>query len=602
MNPNQSNYKNYMITRFLIIIFNDLVILNFSLYISYFLRLDYFINIHDIAYVFFISSLIYLIFFNIFELSKQYFRYFNLSSLTLYTKLFLIYLFIFTIFVFIQKSFYIPRSLVIIFPVFFFILLITNRFIIAKIFFQTSLKKNSKSIIFGFNYLSSASLNSYSNILFYVDNNDINSNKIINGIKIIDSRKFEKIYKRYNYERILIQDDKTFRKSRDLILDYIKEKEILVQKISYDKNNISTSPYFDFNYFFKRRSKVSNLSKLYENKVILITGAGGSIGSNIALQLIKTKFRKLILIENSEYNLYKISNNINLINKNNIISILANFSNELEMKKILNKHNVEVIFHAAAYKHVPLIETNPFAAISNNFINTYNFANLVMKNKIPFFCLISSDKAVRPTNIMGASKRLAELSMSYLNKNRSNTSTTFCSVRFGNVINSSGSVMPMFMNQIEKNGPVTITHKDIIRYFMTIEEAGNLVLNIYKVAKGGETFLLDMGNPIKLLDLAKLMIQFSGKTLKQKNQDGDISIKFIGLRKGEKLFEELLIDDEARQTRIKHIFQSIEKSISNKEYEILLSRVIKATKTQDIISLTNLLNNKYIAYKANESA
>lgn len=594
-----SNYKNYMFLRLVIVILNDLLILNLSLYFSYFLRLDYFIKIHDIYNVFFISSFIYLILFYIFDLARQYFRYFNLNSITLYAKLYFVYLFIFALFVIIQKSFYIPRSLIIIFPIFFFIVLIINRIIVANIFFQPLLKKNSKSIIFGFNSFSNHALSSYANVLFYVDDNIINSNKIINGIKIIDSKHFQKIYRKSDFNRILIQNDKTFIKNRDLILDHIKEKQILVQNISYDKNDISTTPYFDFNYFFKRQSKVSNLSKVYDNKIILITGAGGSIGSNIVLQLTKTKFNKLILIENSEYNLYNISNKIQSGIKKNIIFKLIDFSDEFEINDIFKNYKVDIIFHAAAYKHVPLIESNSFAAIRNNFINSYYFARTVMKNKIPFFCLISSDKAVRPTNIMGASKRLAELSLTYLNNNQLNKNTTFCSVRFGNVINSSGSVMPLFMSQIKKNGPITITHKDIIRYFMTIEEAGNLVLNVYKIAKGGETFLLDMGKPIKLFDLAKLMIQFSGKSLKQKNQEGEISIKFIGLRRGEKLFEELLIDDEAKKTSLEFIYQSIEKKISNKEFINLSKKIIRTTNTKNLKGLINLLKNKFIAYKPN---
>jgi FlaA1/EpsC-like NDP-sugar epimerase len=220
--------------------------------------------------------------------------------------------------------------------------------------------------------------------------------------------------------------------------------------------------------------------------------------------------------------------------------------------------------------------------------------NLAIKFNVNNFCLISSDKAVRPTNIMGASKRLAELSLVYLN-NLNNHSTNFCAVRFGNVINSSGSVKPIFQSQIDSNQPLTLTHKKIIRYFMTIEEAANLVLNTIKISKGGEIFLLDMGDPIKLYDLAKLMIQFSGKTIK-KNGSGDIEIKTIGLREGEKLYEELLIDKESVKSSIKSIYQSLEKQINNKQFKRLYSQINHSYKSNNTEELKKILRNNFINY------
>ena len=219
---------------------------------------------------------------------------------------------------------------------------------------------------------------------------------------------------------------------------------------------------------------------------------------------------------------------------------------------------------------------------------------LISQYKVPNFCLISSDKAVRPTNIMGASKRLSELALSYLDNSKSNK-TIFCSVRFGNVINSSGSVKPLFQEQIDNNFPVTLTHKKIIRYFMTIEEAANLVLNTTKISQGGEIFLLDMGDPIKLYDLAKLMIQFSGKSLK-KNGNGDIDIKIIGLREGEKLYEELLIDEKSLQSSVKYIYQSLESKISNKNFQEIYSNILNFYESNNIESLKKTLKGKFINY------
>ena len=297
-------------------------------------------------------------------------------------------------------------------------------------------------------------------------------------------------------------------------------------------------------------------------------------------------------MDNSEFNLYNLSSKIK--NKVNINFNLVNFNNKNDVKKILTNNKVDIIFHAAAYKHVPLIETNPFSAIKNNFLDTYEFMKLITQYNVSNFCLISSDKAVRPTNVMGASKRLSELALTYLNNLKSHK-TVFCSVRFGNVINSSGSVKPLFQYQIDNNLPLTLTHKKIIRYFMTIEEAANLVLNTIKISKGGEIFLLDMGKPIYLYDLAKLMIQFSGKTIKI-NGNGDVDIKIIGLREGEKLYEELLIDEESLESSVKYIYQSLESKISNKNFQEIYSNIFNSYELNNIKSLKKTLKGKFINY------
>ena len=377
-----------------------------------------------------------------------------------------------------------------------------------------------------------------------------------------------------------------------MIRKYILEKRTHVQKIRFNDNHFHTEPYFDFNYFFNRKSKANSLKNLYDNKNIIITGAGGSIGSSIVFQLLKTKLKKLILIDNSEFNLYSLTTKIK---DKRVEFLLRSFNDEFFINDLLIKNKIDCIFHAAAYKHVPLTETNPFSAIKNNFIDTHIFMQSVIKNKVPYFCLVSSDKAVRPTNIMGASKRLAELSLIYNSKHKLNKCTILNSVRFGNVVNSSGSVMPTFQKQILNNNFLTLTSKKITRYFMTIEEASNLVLNSYRLAKGGEVFLFDMGAPIKLYELAKLMIQFSGKTIKNKNQ-GDIQIKIIGLRRGEKLYEELLVDKKSETTEISSIFKSVEEIMSQKDFEFLLSSIINSLEKNNKAQLLKELKNKFIGY------
>ena len=578
--------------RIFIILTNDILLLNLSLYFSYYLRIEYFLPVSSISNVAIISTIIFLFLFAFFKIHKQYFRYFNTNSYKLYLKIYIIFSFLFGVYVLLQSQDFIPRSLILIFPTFFFFLLILDRVVIAK-FFQYQYKSNKKkAVVFGFNPIISNSIAADINIICFIDDKKKNKRRIINGIQILSSEEFMKSFFNDEINLILIENNRIFHKSRNLLRNKIINNKILVQNISIIKNEISFTSYFDFNYFFNRKNKTTSLGDIYKNKTILITGAGGSIGSNIVFQILKTNFKKLILLDNSEFNLYNLS--IKIEQKVNVDYNLINFNNKNDIKKILTHNKVDIIFHAAAFKHVPLIEINPFSAIKNNFLDTYEFMKLIAQYNVPNFCLISSDKAVRPTNIMGASKRLSELALTYLDNLKSHK-TVFCSVRFGNVINSSGSVKPLFQYQIENNLPLTLTHKKIIRYFMTIEEAANLVLNTTKISKGGEIFLLDMGKPIKLYDLAKFMIQFSGKTIK-KNGYGDVDIKIIGLREGEKLYEELLIDEKSLESSVKYIYQSLESKISNKNFQEIYSNILNSYKSNNIKSLKKTLIGKFINY------
>ena len=316
----------------------------------------------------------------------------------------------------------------------------------------------------------------------------------------------------------------------------------------------------------KTFAKEDFLKTVVTNKCICVTGGGGSIGSELCRQIISLNPSKLILIDLSEANLFFIERELNEKNnsKINLKTYLGNTCNEKLMIKIFKKEKFDVVFHAAAYKHVPLVENNPLSGLYNNVFSTKVICEAAKISKVSKFILISTDKAVRPKNIMGASKRLAELivqAYAYEFKNKS-SKQFFSMVRFGNVLNSSGSVVPIFKEQIKKGGPITITHPDIIRYFMTIEEAANLVIQSAYLAKGGEVFLLDMGEPVKIIELAEQMIAQSGLTLKdQFNDEGDIEIVFTGLRPGEKLYEELLIDAQSEETIHPLIFRAFEKSL-----------------------------------------
>ena len=317
----------------------------------------------------------------------------------------------------------------------------------------------------------------------------------------------------------------------------------------------------------------SDLMKLaIKNKTILITGAGGSIGSELCRQVIQHMPKKIILLDISEENLYKLNEELLQINVDNIkiITILGSSSNFKLVCKTIKDNNIDIIFHAAAYKHVPIVELNPIEGIKNNIFSTVAVCEASVENHIEKLILISTDKSVRPTNIMGASKRVAELVVqayaekesAKCKKDSNYKETLFSMVRFGNVLGSSGSVVLKFKEQIKSGGPITLTDSNIIRYFMTIKEAAQLVIQSSVLSKGGDIFLLDMGNPVKIYDLAKQMVNLSGLSIKNKNNiQGDIEIISTGLRPGEKLYEELLIDAEAEKTDHPLIFRAKENFI-----------------------------------------
>jgi FlaA1/EpsC-like NDP-sugar epimerase len=321
------------------------------------------------------------------------------------------------------------------------------------------------------------------------------------------------------------------------------------------------------------------LVKNISGKVVLVTGAGGSIGSELCRQILAVKPAKLLLIEQSEFALYAIHQELEekQTQKNSVlVPLLASVQDVDRMREIMATWQPDTVYHAAAYKHVPLVEHNPSEGIKNNVLGTLRTAQAAAENGVTDFVLISTDKAVRPTNIMGASKRLAELVLHAQATTQS--STRFSMVRFGNVLGSSGSVVPRFRQQIESGGPITLTHAEITRYFMTIPEATQLVMQAGAMGGNGEVFLLDMGEPIKIIELAKRMIELSGLKVKDAKNHGDIEIKITGLRSGEKLYEELLIGEQPIPTEHPEIFRGIEDFLPEQELFKLVEHLITACK------------------------
>jgi len=342
----------------------------------------------------------------------------------------------------------------------------------------------------------------------------------------------------------------------------------------------------------------SLLHATISGKVVMVTGAGGSIGSELCRQIIQLQPLSLILFELSEFALYAIENELNhLLTKGKgskyieIITVLGSVTNAQRIEKVCKAFKVQTIYHAAAYKHVPMVEKNPGEAIWNNIFGTLHAAQAAINAEVELFVLISTDKAVRPTNTMGATKRFAELILQALSLDAGHKhQTRFTMVRFGNVLGSSGSVVPLFREQIARGGPVTVTDARIIRYFMTIPEASQLVIQAGALGQGGDVFVLDMGEPIRILDLAKRMIHLSGLEIKdEEHPSGEIEISFTGLRPGEKLYEELLIGDNVSETSHPRIMRAEEQIIPWFELENMLEALEKAAKDDDFERVRDVL-------------
>jgi FlaA1/EpsC-like NDP-sugar epimerase len=321
------------------------------------------------------------------------------------------------------------------------------------------------------------------------------------------------------------------------------------------------------------------------NKTVMVSGAGGSIGSELCRQILRQGPRRLVLLEISEHALYQIERELRALAAGKgieveLVPLLGNARHKLRMREVMQKYGVQTVYHAAAYKHVPIVEQNVFEGMDNNVFATCYLAEMALECKVETFVLISTDKAVNPTNVMGATKRLAELTLQALQER--STLTRFCMVRFGNVLGSSGSVVPLFREQIKRGGPVTVTHKDVIRYFMTIPEASQLVLQASSMARGGEVFVLEMSEPVRIDDLARRMIRLMGLTVRDADHpDGDIEIVYTGLRPAEKLYEELLIGNNVTGTMHPMIRQAMEPHLSWQQLRPLLDEMLAAVEMVD---------------------
>ena len=490
-----------------------------------------------------------------------------------------------------------PRSVFIIFFIFSTSLLFLTRYTARS--FLTQQKENAKHAVLI--YGTSQEAIEINNILKgsqsilskgFISNDSDDTKTMIAELPVYTLKDIEKVISKKNIREILITHSDQSKNKLKLIVKELDKHHGIIRKLPNIKDlatgtiKLSQIEKIDIDDLLGRDAVKPNeylLKACIQNKTVLVTGAGGSIGSELCRQIICLNPKKIILLEQSEYFLYeidreicdiKLSTNLNV----DISTYMGSVGDESLVKHIFRNENIDTVYHAAANKHVPLVEHNPLSAIKNNIIGTHTVATAAYKHNVENFVLISSDKAVRPTNIMGATKRFAELILQSLqdivdDMSSNKCKTKYCMVRFGNVLDTSGSVVPLFKKQIRNGGPVTVTDPRVIRYFMTISEATELVIQAGSLSKGGDVFLLDMGEPLSILELAKEMIKLSGKEIKDENNPaGDIEISFTGLRDGEKLYEELLIGDDVSKTTHDHIMSANEEKLTHHQIEQCLDK------------------------------
>ena len=595
-----------------------------ALWIAFYLRIDEFINITSIQenkFNIFFSGFLSIIFalplFWLAGLYRTIFRFSGKSVIVNITFVILIYGLLYFVSITIISLKGVPRTLGILQPLVLFFLICGSR-LSVRYFLGYELKVTNSYLphvlIYGAGSAGRQLLTSLENNIkmkvvgFLDDDAQFHKKKILGQI-VYNPQNIEILIKKKNVNLILLAIPSITRKKRNRIINDLNKHKVTVKTLpsveDIVKDKVSVSDIKDLNIddLLNREEVKPNLELLSKNitsKVVMVTGAGGTIGSELSRQIIKLKPKKIILIELSEFALYKISEGLKSLNKSiKIIPLLINIQNKSKIEQVFKTFDIDTIYHAAAYKHVPLVEENICEGIRNNVFGTFLLAEAALKYNISNFVLISSDKAVRPTNVMGATKRLAEICIQSLYKNQ-NQQSKFAIVRFGNVLESSGSVIPKFKKQIKEGGPVTLTHPDVTRYFMTIKEASQLVIQAGAMAENCEVFVLDMGKSVKIKDLIYKMIKLSGLSIKDdKNLEGDIEIKITGLRPGEKLYEELLIGGNPLKTYHERILKAQDPYISFNELKKDLDHLFYLTEENKVKEVKNMLKNLVPSYESN---
>ncbi len=582
----------------------DLGLCVLTVWIAYYLRLGEFVALSGNALWAVVASIgIALPIFIVSGLYRAIFRYSGWPALLAVARAVGIYGMLYaSIFTAIGIS-EVPRTIGIIQPILLLLFVGASR-ALARVWlgdqYQVILRQASrpKVLIYGAGATGRQLVNAIANshemqVVGFLDDDDRLHGHVLNGQPIYNPADLVHIVATLTISDVLLAMPGINRKRRNEILSQIRTARVSVRTLpsvidlAQGKVNVSDLRELDIDDLLGREPVMPNhilLAMNIRDKVVMVTGAGGSIGSELCRQILAVGPAKLLLIEQSEFALYAIHQELEgrlSGDKAVLVPLLASVQDDDRMCEIMSTWHPDTVYHAAAYKHVPLVEHNPAEGVKNNVFGTLSAAKAAAENGVSDFVLISTDKAVRPTNIMGASKRLAEILLQALAA--TSPRTKFSMVRFGNVLGSSGSVVPKFRQQIRDGGPITLTHPEITRYFMTIPEASQLVIQAGAMAKGGDVFVLDMGQSVKILDLARRMIELSGLTIKdQDNRDGDIEIEITGLRPGEKLYEELLIGDDPKPTSHPRIMKAHEEFIRWEELEGKLDALAIALSVNDV--------------------
>jgi FlaA1/EpsC-like NDP-sugar epimerase len=594
-----------------------------TVWLSFYLRLDMWIRlwgdpIFEPYWAVLLSWLLALPLFVTHGFYRVIFRYSDLSAIGSVLRAFGLYGFIYGIVVTVIGLPGIPRSIGIIQPMLLLITVGASR-AFARLWlgglYQSHWQRLSlpKVLIYGAGntgrQLAAAMGNSTEmRVHGYLDDDDRLHGHVLNGLPIYDPASLPDLVASQNITTVLLAMPSLTRRRRNEIIASMHDIRVAVRTLpnmtdlAQGKVSLADVHELDIDDLLGREPVSPNhilLAKNITGKVVLVTGAGGSIGSELCRQIQLLNPAKLLLVEQSEYALYAVHGELRGkegADAARLVPLLASVQNEDRMHDIISTWQPHTIYHAAAYKHVPLVEHNPAEGIKNNVIGTLNVAKVAAEQGVADFVLISTDKAVRPTNIMGASKRLAELVLQALAKEYK--STRFTMVRFGNVLGSSGSVVPLFRKQIRDGGPVTVTHPEVTRYFMTIPEAALLVIQAGAMGRGGEVYVLDMGQPVKIMTLARRMIELSGLSVKDvDNPEGDIAISVVGLRPGEKLYEELLIGENPQATSHPRIMKANEEFIPWDELQPRLQALTLALNVSDVPLIRRMLQTLVAGYQ-----
>jgi len=579
----------------------------------------------DLLYLIFFAPVIAVPIFIKFGLYRAIVRYIGFKALWAIVQAVSLYALVWGVIVLLSGIEGVPRSVILINWILAMLLIGGSRIVGRWYFYEEKSRINNASskrqnvLIYGAGSagIQLATALSYSRELrpiAFIDDDPGLSNHHIIGMKVHTSSELEQLIISMNIKEVLLAIPSISRIQRNKIINRLESYPVLVRSVpgvselAQGNLNIDDLNVVGINDLLGRDPVPPNQNYIRSNitnKVVMITGAGGSIGSELCRQIMQLQPNKIVLFEQNEFSLYAIDQElIGMKLDIDIVPILGSILNASLVEQVCCKFDVQTIYHAAAYKHVPMIELNNFSGVDNNIFGTLSCAEAASLANVETFVLISTDKAVRPTNTMGATKRFAEMILQAISQKYQGkgNATNFSMVRFGNVLDSSGSVIPLFKKQIKNGGPVTVTDPEIIRYFMTIPEAAQLVIQAGAMSKGGDVFLLDMGEPVKILDLAKKMIRLSGLEVKDNdNPNGDIEILFTGLRPGEKLYEELLIGDNALTTEHKLILRSEEEMLPWSELEVILHKLKIAVDEQNFKGVRELLVETVHGYKPDNS-